>query len=127
MLLIKYKVKMTELPIKEIKNPWFTWIKEGIKTYEGRLKSGSWDNFDIGQIVMITSNIENPIDKIPVKIIEKRYFGDFKEAYEKLKGKLIIGDYTSEEVAELYREYFSDKDIENAGGVVAIKVKIINL
>lgn len=112
-----YKKKISnEAPYK-----WLDFIEKGEKTYEGRLNKDDWKNMQIGDLI----DLEDYTGKIiRVKISNKKYYKNFREAYYDLKKKLVPIDISVDEVVKIYSKYFSDKDIEKFG-VVAIGVSPI--
>jgi len=125
-------------PIKnKIENPYFDWIKDGSKTYEGRLKykcnKNEWDLY-IGKKMYFydEDNIDN---KILVEIIDLPIFKNFGEAFDVL-GYKLIPNRSKREVINMYNDLFHyDNEILvdgvtskmiNKEGVVAVGFKIIS-
>jgi ASC-1-like (ASCH) protein len=49
---------------KDISEPWFSFIKYGIKTVEGRLNKGDWQNMKIDDFIIFNNKIKVLIVKI---------------------------------------------------------------
>ena len=102
-----------------VKNPWFSFIKEGKKNVEGRLKKGKFLNLKKGEKILITNNDE----EIEFEIIDIFEYRTFREMLEQeglnnvLPGINDINDGVS-----IYRQFYSEKD-EIEKGVLAIKIK----
>ena len=115
-----YRINIQNPP----ESPWLTWIKEGTKEYEGRVprENTKWTKMKIGDIIIFESPSGEVVETIITDIIK---FKDFKEAYETLGQKLVpIKNITSDKVANLYRQYFSDEIVKQFG-VIAIAIKVI--
>jgi ASC-1-like (ASCH) protein len=126
---------------KPIKNkpdaPYFDWIKDGSKTYEGRLKykckKTEW-NLYIGK-KMYFYDEDNMNDVILIEITSLPIFTDFAEAFDVLEFSLIPNK-SRKEVINMYNDLFHyDDEILIDGvtskmiikeGVVAIGFKIIS-
>lgn len=126
---------------KSIKNKpdncYFDWIKDGSKTYEGRLKykrdETEW-NLYIGK-KMYFYDEDNSDDMILIEITELLIFKNFEEAFDVL-GSNLIPNRSKREIINMYNDLFhyeyeelydgiSSKMI-NDEEVVAIGFKIIS-
>lgn len=103
-------------------NQWLDWIESGIKKYEGRLNKGDWANLKIGdRIILYDDNGKRVI----VEIFDLKYFTSFCDAFNSLGKYLVpIDNIGADNVVDLYRNYFSDGDIQEYG-VVAVGVNPI--
>lgn len=111
-----------------VSNPWFTLIKEGKKTSEGRLNKGKFSKMKKGDIVE-WFNMENEITaKVKTKIIDVINYDSFHECVknETIDNILPIPEITivQEGVDNVYYKYYSQND-ENLYGVLAIRIKVI--
>ena len=112
---------------KGVGEPWFTLIKQGKKTSEGRLDKGDFSKFAEGDIVIW----ENGTRKVKTKIVKviryKTLYQMIKE--ERLKNVLPeSGIKTIQEgVDKVYRyppvNYTEEK--EKKYGVLAIRIKVV--
>lgn len=112
--------------VKHIRNdglfPWADWIRNGSKTYEGRLLKGDWELVKIGDHIIFT----NPeIRPILCQVIGMTYAINFDELYKKCGDKLIpnirgydaIGIYS-----EVLNMSFEELDRYH---VVGVEIKMI--
>jgi len=132
---------MEDILAKPIKNkpdaPYFDWIKDGSKIYEGRLKykcnKNEW-NLYIGK-KMYFYDEDYPMDILLVEITDLPIFTDFAEAFDVLESNLIP-NRSRKEIINMYNDLFHyDDEILVDGvtskmiikeGVVAIGFKIIS-
>lgn len=113
---------------------YFDWIKDGSKTYEGRLKCKieDWPLY-IGKKIYFYDE-DNPTDKILVEVTELPIFKDFGEAFDVL-GSSLIPNRSKKEVINMYNQLFHYEDeiiydgvtskMITKEGVVAIGFKVI--
>ncbi len=108
--------------VKGVQEPWFTHIKEGRKTVEGRLDKGDFSKMKVGE----TIEWRNKGDKFRVKIIGINKYETFREYLETegLENCLPNVDMVEDGIA-VYRKFYSDEK-EKQYGVLAIKVKVID-
>lgn len=99
-------------------SPYFDWIVEGYKKYEGRLrkKIKEWNLF-VGK-EMIFYDESNPDSSVQIRVTNLLEFNDFGEAFDEL-GSELIPDRTRSEVIELYDDLFG-RDVIIEDGVVTI-------
>ena len=114
---------------KHVSNPWFTLIKEGKKTSEGRLNKGQFSKMKKGDIVEWFNMEKEITKKVKTKIIDVITYDSFYDCIknEKLENILPIPEITTiqEGVDNVYYKYYSQTD-ENLHGVLAIRIKVIN-
>jgi ASC-1-like (ASCH) protein len=104
-----------------VQNPWFTLIREGRKTIEGRLNKGKFAQLKVGQIVMW----ENAGQKVKTKLVRIEKYQSFSDMLvnEGLRHTLP-GKKTLKDGIDVYRGFYSEeKEIEY--GVLAIEVKLL--
>ena len=132
------KINMENILSRPIKNRennnYFGWIKNGSKTYEGRLKSKieDWDLY-VGKRIHFYDE-DDCTDEILVEVTELLVFDNFGKAFDAL-GSNLIPNRLKPEVINMYNELFHyDKEILYDGitsrminnkGVVAIGFKIL--
>lgn len=99
-----------------VQEPYFSFIKEGKKTVEGRLNKGKFADIEVGDICLVNDDFE-------VKIIGKRLYKTFQEMIEVEGVEKVIPDANSvEEVVVVYYKFYT-KEKEAEHGVVALEVK----
>ena len=111
---------------KTVQEPWFTLIKLGLKTVEGRLNKGSFSNMKKGDTIIFVNN-DFGIRKIKIRIKEIIYYNTFKEYL--LMEKLISclpGIDTINDGINVYYKYFTKED-EATFKIVAIRMKLKKL
>jgi len=106
-----------------IQDPWFTHIRKGAKTVEGRLAGGFFGNLKKGDIVTV---IGPKRQTVMVEIIDTIKYKTFAEMLE-TEGldKVLPGINTIDEGVAVYRQWYSE-DREKQRGVAAIRIKIIS-
>lgn len=121
----KYKKKYMDFKQENslhVRDPWLFYIQTGKKTVEGRRGNKNKYNHWLGQKVYFFNNDR----KIPVKVVEVRHYQDLyqyliKEGHE----KVLPGIVNFEEAVKIYHQFYSDDDIKNAGGMLAIEIELI--
>ena len=103
-----------------LKEPWFTYIKEGRKTVEGRINKGLFKHLKSGDIVIFM----NGYDKVKVKISSKEVYPSFEEMLTKeILSQVLPNIKSVAEGVNIYRQYFTE-DVEKQNGVVALRFSI---
>lgn len=109
-------------PMLPVRDPWLYYIQTGIKTVEGR--TGNKHKFDnwLGKTVIFF----NKLRKIPVQVTHINHYKNLHdyldvEGYQKCLPE--IGSY--ENAVNEYHKFYSDEQIEKAGGMLAIHIKLI--
>lgn len=109
-----------------LSEPWFTFIKDGLKTVEGRLNKGKFKKLKVGEAVEWF--VRNTDQKIKTKIKNIKRYVTFKEMLEKegldavLPNKQIM---SIDDGVNIYRKYYSEDD-EKKYGILAIGVQVID-
>ncbi|MEK7659999.1 MAG: ASCH domain-containing protein [Patescibacteria group bacterium] len=103
--------------------PYFTFVKNGQKTIEGRVKKAWYRFVSVGDHIIIYNAEET--DSIAVIVRGVRTYGTIREMliHEPLK-KLLPDVDTVEQGIRVYRRFYSE-DQEKEFGVVAIEVERI--
>ena len=114
--------KMTRVDaVFNVQNPWFTHIKEGRKTIEGRLNKGQFARLEVGNIVMW----ENAGQRVKTKLVRIEKYVTFADmlANEGLRHVLPGKDKIKDGV-DVYRGFYSEsKEAEH--GVLAIQIELV--
>lgn len=110
--------------VKSLQNPpespWFDWIKDGTKNYEGRLLKDDWATLKTDDLIIFVCPEKR---ELTVRVINQFHFKSFGEAYDALGSQLIpIPGVCTEDVIKIYGKYFKDEDILKYG-VVAVQVE----
>lgn len=115
---------MTRTFKKHLSEPWFTLIKLGIKTREGRLNKGDFKEMSRGDIIVYVNTDFGPRE-VRTVVTSKRHFSTFRDYLEKEKiRKCLPGVDSVDEGVKVYFKYFS-RDDEKQHGVVSIHFKVI--
>jgi ASC-1-like (ASCH) protein len=107
---------------EHVSEPWFTLIKLGLKTVEGRKNKGRFKEMNVGDIIE-WKNSDFGERSFLTKIIGKSVYNTFEE-YLETEGldKCLPGIDTMEEGLNVYFKYFTKED-EEQYGVVAIQLE----
>jgi len=111
---------------KNLSEPWFSLIKLGLKTCEGRLNKGDFAAMKKGDHVIFENNELGFRRTCKVKITSVHKYPSFIAYLEKEKLlKCLPGIDTIEEGLQVYYKYFTKAD-EHTYKIVATRVKIIH-
>lgn len=103
--------------------PYFTFLKNGKKTIEGRICEGKYAQICAGEQIQVFTNDET--DSVIVEIVRVTRYASFLEMLETEDLHKVLPDAKSvEHGAEVYRRFYSVEE-EAKFGVVAIKVRLI--
>ena len=109
---------------KNVSEPWFSLIKIGAKTVEGRLNKGEFASMRPGDKI-IFSNDQLPFPRqFTVQITGIKKYANFKEYLQKeTLPSCLPGIKKLEEGLAIYHMYYTPEDAERFG-IVAIKMRI---
>ncbi len=100
--------------------PYFTYIKNGQKTIEGRLRKGLYQNIKVGDHIVVCN--EDETDKVEVVVKRVKNYDSFAElAMNEDLSRLLPNVNTTNEAVEIYREFYTEGQ-EKEFGVVAIEI-----
>jgi len=106
-----------------VSEPWYTHIKEGRKTVEGRPKRNTFAEMKVGQTVKFFNKQLN--ENFCAKIIE---INEYKTFFDMIRSNglenVLPGIRNIDEGVSVYMQYYN-KEIESQFGVVGIKVQVI--
>jgi ASC-1-like (ASCH) protein len=110
--------------MKEIhcEEPWFTKIKQGIKTVEGRKFSNKFASLKSGEILKFCCDSQSFLTQV-VKVVPYKSL----DAYLHSEGisKVLPGIENFHEALEVYLGYNTNEDLDAAGGFLAIHIKVM--
>ncbi|KAL6214812.1 hypothetical protein ACLB2K_014244 [Fragaria x ananassa] len=100
----------------ELQEPFFTQIKDGLKTIEGRCNVGDYSRIGSGALILFNKCLI-------VEVKEVRSYGSFLDMLkaESLQ-KVLPGVNTIEEGVQVYRRFYTE-EIERSNGVIAICIE----
>ena len=110
---------------KSVGEPWFSLIKLGLKSVEGRLNKGEFSKFKKNDIVVWTNNDFGNLRSVKTKIKSIRKYKTFNDYLSK-EGleKCLPGIDTIKDGENVYYKYYS-KENEEEFGILAIRLQII--
>ncbi|XP_050365607.1 uncharacterized protein LOC126784164, partial [Argentina anserina] len=99
-----------------VQEPFFTQIKHGIKTTEGRCNVGNYSRIETGAPILFNKCLV-------VEVKEVRSYGSFSDMLkaESLE-KVLPGVKTIEEGVQVYRRFYCE-ETERSNGVIAICIE----
>ena len=123
--------------VKHISEPYFSLIKSGRKTIEGRLYLDIWKSIKIGDnIIWWTGNKESGYSEISLQfkcsIIDKYLFDSFSDLYLRFGHKLLPDVSSLQQALNVYikdennPDGLFDKHQEAEVGVVGIEMRLVN-
>jgi len=118
--LLQHESQIVKMHCQE---PWFSEIKHGRKTVEGRKLSHKYSNLKPDQIVRFYCCD----DSFEVKIVKIVQYKSLEE-YLLIEGveKVLPGIESFEDAVNVYLQYNSCEELEKAGGFLAVHLKVIN-
>lgn len=125
MNMLKYQKNKHNITVGD---PWFEYIKQGNKKYEGRRCTTSMSKIAINDILCITHHTNAKMEPIYVQVIDILKDKTFKDVIinNKLDLKEVLPDpkvSTIEDATNVYFKYVSLKTQEK-DGVIMFKIKI---
>jgi ASC-1-like (ASCH) protein len=103
-----YKVKIVE---KNVKEPWFSLIKLGLKTVEGRLNKGEFTNMNIKDLFIFTNNDFGFVRTYMKEIKNISYYDTFQTYLEtETLEKCLPGIYNIDDGLKIYYNYYTKED-----------------
>lgn len=104
-----------------LKEPWFTYIKNGLKTVEGRLNKGKFTEFTKDDIIIFQHNDK----KINAKITGINKYNNFSNMLKNKTLKRVLPNITSnQEGVNIYHQFYTPQD-EKEYGVLAISFELL--
>lgn len=104
--------------------PYFTFVKNGQKTIEGRIKKGWYRFVKPGDHIIVYN--EEETDSVEVLVKGVRTYSSIREMLERESFKKLLPDVeTIARGVEVYKRFYTDEQ-QREFGVVAIEVERIN-
>lgn len=122
----KQNISKMKIITKNVSEPWFSLIKLGIKSVEGRLNKGDFKDLRINDIIIWTNNDLGFYQEFKTKIIGKKNYDTF-ENYLLNEGldKCLPGIKNIEDGLKVYFKYYT-KQQEKEFGILALELQKIN-
>jgi len=96
---------------KKLSEPWFSLIKLGIKTVEGRLNDGDFEKMKVGDHYLFTNNDLGFERKFKIEIKKISYYENFKIYLEtETLEKCLPGIENIKDGLEVYYKYYKKRD-----------------
>ncbi len=108
---------------KSVSEPWFSLIKTGLKTVEGRLNKGDFAQMKKGDEIVFSNDSFGYNRYCKVRIVNTKRYRTFHE-YLSTEGlnKCLPGVDTINEGENIYHKYYSPEDAQRFG-ILAITVE----
>ena len=105
-----------------LNSPWYEYVRDGLKKYEGRCNWKMVKDLKIGDHLLISHHTNRNLPTYKVKIIDLLYFSDFEEALNKLTlSEVLPGILTIADGVEIYKKYYK-LQTQKENGVCIIKI-----
>lgn len=103
-----------------VRDPWCYYIQIGKKVLE--IRRGTKDKFQdlVGQKVMI-QNFER---KFPARVTSITHYETLDQLLNKENVDELVPGKSKDEIKKIYNEFWSDKDIEDSGGLLVFRLDI---
>lgn len=99
-----------------VQEPYFSLLRNGQKTVEGRCAVGHYNKIESGALILINKCLV-------LQVQDVRHYHSFREMLEAESLKEVLpGVDTTEEGVQVYRKFYSEEK-ERSNGVLAISVK----
>ena len=117
-----------DLPVPKIRKslqntpelPWFDWIANGTKRYEGRLRRDEWAALSVNDKIVFISPDNR---ELFCRVVSLPCFESFGAAFDALGSALVpVPGVNTADVIKIYGQYYSEENIRNYG-VVAVEVE----
>ncbi len=110
---------------EHVSEPWFSLIKLGIKTCEGRLNKGTFASLSPGDIIQFENSDFGFNRLAAVRVVESVAYASFAE-YLAAEGlaRCLPGVDTIDEGRRVYYKYYTAED-EEKSGVLAIQIAVL--
>lgn len=103
--------------------PYFTFLKNGQKTIEGRLQKGWYQHVQVGDHIHVYNDDET--DTVLTEVVGVRPYRNFEELLRKEPMNKVLPDVSDTESGiEVYKKFYSDAQVIECG-VVAIEVRLL--
>jgi ASC-1-like (ASCH) protein len=118
---------MTTPSFKEasLQEPWFSLIKNGTKTIEGRLSRGLYATFQVGEVIVWKNDSDS--SALPFQTLIKRIskYDSFRQMLEQEGIEHVLPTVASiEEGVAVYRRFYSEEQ-EKEHKVLAIEINVL--
>ena len=103
--------------------PYFSFVKDGRKTIEGRIRKGKYCSIKPGDHIVVSNEAET--DSVEVLVTGARAYGSFREMLTVEPLEKVLPDVLSvDEGVTVYRKFYTE-EMEDEYGVIAIEVNLM--
>lgn len=110
---------------KHLSEPWFSLIRDGVKTVEGRLHGGDFREMVEGDRILFFNNDTEEERRVLTEVQSKRMYDSFSLFLRKELANALPGVQTVEEGVRIYHSFYPH-EAETRYGVVAVEVKVVD-
>jgi ASC-1-like (ASCH) protein len=104
-------------------SPWFDWMEQGVKRFEGRLRKDDWARLQPGDLIEFVN--ANTQKVLLTRVLALPSFGSFADAFKELGRELVpVPGVDAADVACIYRQYYPDEEVQQYG-VVAVHIEVL--
>ena len=107
---------------KLLAEPWFSLVKLGLKTYEGRINQTSWKDIKEGDQINFFNTDMTLYREVSVVVVSRKEYSSFKEMLIGKINNFLPGIESLENAVKVYRQYFNEAESEH--GVVGFEIKV---
>lgn len=109
-----------------LNSPWFEYVQQGIKHYEGRRNTPKMRSISVGDTLEIRHHVDDTKQPYFVKVEDILYFPTFRDALSNLPIDHVLPNdrgtsYTIDEGDAIYQKYVSIPT-QQKDGVVMLKI-----
>ncbi|XP_045799918.1 uncharacterized protein LOC123894083 [Trifolium pratense] len=98
-----------------VQEPFFTQLKDGLKTIEGRCASDKYNRIELGNLILLNKSVVFEVQGV------RRYPSFFNMLETENLGEVLPGVESVEEGVKIYRRFYTEEK-EQTNGVLAITV-----
>jgi ASC-1-like (ASCH) protein len=109
---MKHKKRPTTMMSIHCEDPWFSLVRDGVKTVEGRKGTHSYKKIKVGDFLNFTNGMEGFV----AEVTDVRSYTTLEEYLEDVTvEKALPGVKTMEEALTTYRQWSTDEQIKAYG------------
>ena len=95
---------------KHLEERWLKAVKTRMKTVEGRVKKGDWNNVRVGDKIIFYGNIQGEYYSREVTVTNTKEFKTFEAMYEHYEERLLPGCTDLSEATRIYQQIYGDEN-----------------
>lgn len=107
-----------------LNSPWFEYVRDGVKVYEGR-RNKKENPFTVGEVLWVYHHTNTNMIPYYVRITECLKFSTFEDALNSLSLSSVLPNITSvKDGIEIYKKYVS-LETQKKDGIVMLRLERI--